>query len=249
MLNEDVLRIIFAECNLAAALALAQTCKLCQLIFASLDDSWFKPRVLERVPWFTNELGSWKQCALQLAACSSAGLDRKNDNLLLVRDLTVAMARCNNDVTRVASRDIAQDASLRLGMEPMFSEKVDTGVLGDYKMEGTHLVGMHMDLDLRTLMLRPSTFDLDELDDIVPERNARTVSSRGTKVRNQNGWVQIIDENNSLLHVRLSAPEGMADEIVHKDSQEKDQGQTEQSWCEQSLLTRASSPRRTRLLV
>lgn len=225
MLNEDVLRLIFEECNLDAAVALSETNKLCNAVYKTLDDLWFKQRVLERVPWFSPVTASvsWKTCARQLLTRSQNALDRRSEHLLLIKDLNVAMSQCHNDVVGIASWDIARDANVRLGMKPLFAEKVDTGVLGDYKLEGTHLVGLHMDLDLRTLILRRSDFDMDEEEARVVERRNKTVSERGTKIRHQstNGWVQVVAENDNLIQVRLNTGEGVVDEIVHKASHKK----------------------------
>lgn len=222
MLNEDVLRLVFYQCNLESSLALGQTSKACATIFRGLDDRWFRTKVLERVPWFSLPDGTvtWKQRARIICARSKKALDgRHTDDLLLFRDLSVPMAKCTNDVTRLSSDDIARDTNVRLGMTALFPDsKVDTGVLGDFKLEGTHLVGQHLDLDLRTLILKHSVFDMDDEDSRVPDRGNIRVSKKGTKVKHgaPNGWVQVMNENDNLIHVRYNTNTGVAEGIVHK---------------------------------
>lgn len=122
-------------------MALSETTKLCHAVYKTLDDVWFKKRVLERVPWFSpvTESVSWTTLARQLLTRSRNALQRRSEKI-------AAMSQCHNDVVGIASGDIARDANVRLGMKPLPAEKVEAGVLGDYKLEGTHLVGLHMDL-------------------------------------------------------------------------------------------------------
>ncbi|KAG5361780.1 hypothetical protein CJU90_3219 [Yarrowia sp. C11] len=229
MLNEDVLRLIFLQSSLEEVFALSATNRLAHFVFKSLDGSFYKQRVLERVPWMTpSTKGSWKQCAIQLVGKSRRALRGEHKNELLIKDLHVAMSRCHNEPYLIKSWDLAREPdSVRHTMKALFEDRIES-IMHQFKHHGTCLNGLHMELDLRDLCLVHSDFDMLEEEIAGEERDELrrnlAVSAKGTKVKHTtpNSWVQIIDENESLIQVRLQGEGGKdVDEIVHKASCKK----------------------------
>lgn len=151
---------------------------------------------------------------VRLVRRSRQTLSHDHDNLLLIKDLSAAMSRCRNDVDAIATWDIAKDSSVRRGMKALFEEKLDTGVLEDYQLkrtswsepvganqlERTHLVGMHTNVDLRTLFRERSS----------PSEEQR--SGTHTPMVGSSWWTT----NDHLIQARWTVLHQVVDKMLHK---------------------------------
>lgn len=218
MLNADILAQIFEACDLESCLAFAETCRTNYALFETLEAP-VRDKVQQRVPWFNKddfEDISWLKCARIVVARSKTSLDPRNKHLYLIKDMRVPAALCRNDTEIRENVDLQKDNKTRRKMKALFEEQTQS-FAGDFEViEGTKLILPGISMDLTTLMSAPSDYqDIEELDYSGYPNTA--VSPSGLRVRNENGFVRIIAENDNLLHVRFRyAAQEKADILIYK---------------------------------
>ncbi|KAG5356501.1 hypothetical protein CJU90_1839 [Yarrowia sp. C11] len=127
MLSNELVRLLFEYSNLESCVALSQVCAHFFDVWNDLDESLVRERVVERAPWFVEldeECNSWRLAALVLTKRTKKALSKQNKHLYVLRDLSVAVSLCCNQVEVVEAVDFARDAETRQNMDPLFDEAV-----------------------------------------------------------------------------------------------------------------------------
>lgn len=238
MLSNELIRLIFEYCNLEGCVALSQVCSSYWSVWTELDESLIRERVVERAPWFIaldTECGldSWRKCALLLTRRSYRALEEDgtggnaNKHLYVLRNLSVPVSLCCNKVEFVDSVDFSKDKEVRETIEPIFDELylLPIDVYEGGAIQGTKLLLPGEELDFKTMEVSKSDFPGTHRLQYTYRRTDMAMSPSGLRVVNDHeGYkIRVVDENDSLLHVRYWSQIGGADAIVHKTSHPRDQ--------------------------
>lgn len=238
MLSNELIRLIFEYSNLENCVSLSQVCSSYYAVWADLDTSLIRERVLERAPWFValdKECGfdSWRKCALLVVGRSRKALELEDGSiahkhLYAIRNLALPVTLCCNKVEFVDSVDFSKDNRVRESMKPLFDELIPLpiDVYDGGAIQGTNMLLPGKELDLITMEVSKSdfrgtgTYRVRHSSPI----NVATAPS-GLRVVNQRSEdrVRVMDENDSLLHVRFDCPLGEMDTILHKASHPKEE--------------------------
>lgn len=227
MLPGDILVNVFCEADLESCVALSHVTISSHAVWAALDSTVVRSKVLERVPWFilNEDFSSWTKCALAvvsrtrraLAAKNAADLDEDlGDRDVLIKTMAVPLSLSRSNVVEVSSVDISRiTAEKRLSMEPLFSsERIGTTV-GKYAvLEGTKLLSSKKALNLSTMEISKSDYDMWTRPK-PPTLTNTAVSLSGVELRNldSNGTVEVLGENETFVLARLSTSHGPAVEL------------------------------------
>lgn len=200
----------------------------------------------DRVPWFKLDEGfeTWAQYASVLVKRSNHPLDHFHPNLYLIRSLEVPIYLSNNSTKVERDVDITDNDEIRKSMTPLFNDPIKYAEgYDDRWIEGTTIVfnkgTVCTEMDVKTMRIKKSTRTLR------PKRKHskstdRDTAPSGVQVRVEHeleAYIEVIDENDNLLHVRvylqyrhpISELEDFSwetcaerDLLVHKDSHAKD---------------------------
>lgn len=257
MLSNELIRLIFEYSNLDDCVSLSQICSSYYAVWADLDTSLIRERVLERAPWFValdEECGfdSWRKCALLVVGRSRKALELDDDgivhkHLYAIRNLSLPVTLCCNKVEFVDSVDFSKDNRVRESMEPLFEELIPLpiDVYDGGAVQGTNLLLLGKELDL--ISMEVSKSDFQGTGSFRVRRSSPinvAIAPSGLRVVNERSEdkIRVMSENDSLLHVRFDCPLGVKDAIIHKASHlKKESGayvvssETSNSW----LLTKS----------
>lgn len=236
-MNPEVLTQVYKACNLETCVELSEVSKAHRELWRSLDSTMVREKVLERAPWFSLDesasgtgLDTWHKCALMVINRTEQSLDARNKMLYVIKHLQVAVTLCRNKVEMVKPVDVSTDHKLRESMDPMFDGYSDShiDVLDDGTSQGTKLMAVGCEVDLKTLKVKPNKFEADP-NIRYSEIKDEAVSPSGLKVRHEmrGNWIRVVDENEHLIHVRMKGVEILpTDVLVHKETHEKDENGT-----------------------
>ncbi|KAG5366728.1 hypothetical protein CJU89_1164 [Yarrowia sp. B02] len=225
MLNTDIFFHILETGDLETGVALSDTCKTLHQFYKKLDGTLVRDKVLKRVPWFEPDAcdaKSWIQCAKLLVSRSKRAMGSSDDNLFLLKDLTVAASLGTNKATAVELAEFEDTANdlVRAQMRPLFRGEISgTGRYEDV-VSGIEWYFPGGCVNLSTMFLTPDfEYRYKEAYDYSTWPNQSSEYGSLTEVRNEDtdGFVRIMVENNVLLHVRFLSSKGLADTLIYKD--------------------------------
>lgn len=223
MLNAEILLRIYKQCDLECCTSLSQVCSESHALFNCLDESFLRDKVQERVPWFVlrdSDASTWQECARILVSRTDKALNDTNLNLYLLKDVKVAVYLGCNEVVHCDDDDrveavfegleLATDTELKPGTNGQSAESVSQSSSSDKFTAGYKTItALDIDLD-----------DYEDIESNSSENECTVTSPSGVKVRNHNGLVEIIGENDKLIHARFASEEDYGvegDFLIHKE--------------------------------
>lgn len=239
MLADDILVNVFHEADLESCVALSHVTGSSYAVWTALDTTVVRSKVLERVPWFSLDddyFTSWTKCALAVVRRSRRALSARDtkdldedlgDRDVLIKTMAVPLSLSQNNVVDVSSVDISREtAETRLSMDPLFSHERFHTTVGKYAvLEGSKLLSSKMGLDLSTMDISKSDYDMWTRPK-APTLTNTAVSSSGVKVTSldSDGTIEVVGENETFVLVQFSTSHGSAVELHFKTTGELEVG-------------------------
>lgn len=229
MITDDILVDVFRMADLESCVALSHVTRSSRAVWAALDTSVVRAKVLERVPWFGlggGDFSSWTTCALVVVSRTKRALADTHglgDRPVLLKSMAVPLSLSCNKVEEVTSVDISRDAQRRFSMNPLFPEERIETTVGKYAvLEGVQLLSSKTALDLSSMEISKSDYDKwSPPKTSTALTNKAVSSSSGIEVQltteEDGGTIEVIDENETFVLVRFSTSNhGPAEELLLK---------------------------------